>query len=466
MAAIYIFTRDLRIEDNLALINALKNNLYVLPIFIFNPDQITDKNSYKSNNCVQFMIECLEDLDDNLRKLGSRLFYFYGDFIDILHKIIKTSEKTSEKYNFNSIYISKDYTFFAKKRESDLEKFCKKNNFFFNSIENHMLLGVDIVKKDNGEFYKKFTPYYNAALKFKIQKPIKNTKKNFIPKLYKLSNEFNKNIHSFYNENKEILVRGGRSNAIKILKKIKDFKDYNHSREIPSIRGTTYLSAYLKFNVVSIREVYELFTKKLLLSNHLIIQLYWRDFYMQIMYHLNPIKSNRLYNLKWNNNAQWIKKWKNGLTGIPIIDAGMRQMNSCGWMHNRCRMIVSNFFIKIMGCDWTIGEKYFASKLVDYDFSSNNGGWNWSASIFSGFEFSLDSQPYFRLFNPWRQQEKYDPDCVYIKKYIPELKDVPIKDILNWNEKWIQYKSYGYPQPIVDDIQKEFKSTLKIIKHK
>jgi deoxyribodipyrimidine photo-lyase len=459
MSAIYIFTRDLRLEDNLTLIDALKNNVNVLPIFVFNPLQITEKNTYKSNNCVQFMIECLEELDSDLKKLGSRLFYFYGDTEDVVDKIIKKSDK----YEFKSIYISKDYTFFAKKRETELEKYCKKNDLQLFVIENHMLLGVDVVKKDNGEFYRKFTPYYRAAQKHKVAKPVKSTKKNFISKSFKLPNEFKKDINIFYEENKNILVRGGRSNAIKILKSIKDYSDYNHSREIPSIRGTTYLSAYLKFNVVSVREVYKSLTEGLSKSNHLITQLYWRDFYMQIMYHLNPIRSNRKYELKWENNPQWIKKWKDGMTGIPIIDAGMRQMNVTGWMHNRCRMIVSNFFIKVMGCDWTIGEKYFAQSLVDYDFSYNNGGWNWSASSFSGHEFSLDSQPYFRVFNPWRQAETYDPECEYIKKWIPELKDVPVKDILNWNEKWSVNKKTKYPQPIIEDIQKEFKKNIKLL---
>jgi deoxyribodipyrimidine photo-lyase len=190
-----------------------------------------------------------------------------------------------------------------------------------------MLTGIDVVKKDNGEFYKKFTPYYRAAQRFKVNTPVKNTNKNYVSKSYKFSFEYNKNIHNFYEENNNILVRGGRLNALKILKTIKDFKDYNHSREIPSLHGTTYLSAYLKFNVVSVREVYKSFTENLSKSNHLITQLYWRDFYMQIMYHLNPIKSNRHYDLKWNNNSSWIKKWKEGKTGIPIIDAAMRQMN-------------------------------------------------------------------------------------------------------------------------------------------
>ena len=147
MDAIYIFTRDLRLEDNLALIEALKNSSHVLPIFIFTPQQISNENTYKSNNCVQFMIECLDELDETLKKVGSRLFYFYGDTTDIINKIIKKSDK----YDFKSVYISKDYTFFAKKRESDLAKFCKKNDLQFNCIENHMLTGIDVVKKDNGD---------------------------------------------------------------------------------------------------------------------------------------------------------------------------------------------------------------------------------------------------------------------------------------------------------------------------
>jgi deoxyribodipyrimidine photo-lyase len=460
--AIFIFTRDLRLEDNIPLINALKNNKYVLPIFIFNPVQITDDNSYKSNNCVQFMIECLDDLNNELKTKGSRLFYFYGDTYDILKKIINKSDK----YEINSIYISQDYSPFAKKREKDIKSLCKEKELNFVLMENHMLTGVDKVKKDNGEFYKKFTPYYRTALKLDVDEPIKNSYKNYIKKSYEFDFEFNKDIHKFYKKNDNILVHGGRQNALNILKKIKDFKNYNVDREIPSLHGTTYLSAYLKFNVVSIREVYKYFDKYLSSKNKLLTQLYWRDFYMHIMYHYEPVKSNRKYDLKWENNASWIKKWKSGETGIPIIDAAMTQMNTCGWMHNRCRMIVSNFFIKIMRCDWTIGEKYFAQMLVDYDFFSNNGGWNWSASTFSGLDFSLDSQPYFRVFNPWRQAETYDAECEYIKKWLPQLKDVPAKDILNWNDSEIRekYKNIDYHNPIIEDIQAEFKKTLKLIK--
>jgi deoxyribodipyrimidine photo-lyase len=458
--SIFIFTRDLRLNDNLPLIEALKQNKYVLPIFIFNPNQITDKNTYKSNNSVQFMIECLEELDKELKQKGSRLFYFYGETYDVLKKIIKHSDK----YEINSIYISMDYTPFAKKREKDIQSLCKEEEIDCFIIENHMLTGFDKVKKDDGTFYKKFTPYYNSARKIHIDEPIKNNYKNYIKKSNHFDFEYDKDIHKFYEKNDDILVRGGRTFALRILKDIKKFKNYNTDREVPSLHGTTFLSTYLKFNVVSIREVYHYFHKNLSQNNKLLTQLYWRDFYMQIMYYLSPVKSNRKYDIKWENNPQWIKKWKNGETGIPIIDAAMNQMNTTGWMHNRCRMIVSNFFIKIMRCDWTIGEKYFAQMLVDYDFCNNSGGWNWSASAFSAFDFSLDSQPYFRVFNPWRQAETYDKDCTYIKKWLPQLKDVPAKDILKWNEKHQDYKDIDYPKPIIDDIQAEFKKTLKLIK--
>lgn len=159
--------------------------------------------------------------------------------------------------------------------------------------------------------------------------------------------------------------------------------------------------------------------------------------------------------IKWTDDPKFINHWKHGTTGIPIVDAGMRQLNKTGWMHNRCRMIVSNFLIKILHCNWMIGEKYFASQLVDYDPSLNNGNWQWGAST------GADSQPYFRIFNPWRQAEKFDPKCEYIKKWIPELKDVPAKDILKWDTKYKEHK-VKYPEPIVHDLQNRAKKTIQM----
>jgi deoxyribodipyrimidine photo-lyase len=458
--SLFIFTRDLRLCDNTSLNLALKNSKKVIPIFILNPAQLNEKkNSYKSDNCVQFMMECLDELNSELKKFNSKLFYFYGDNKTIIKKIIKYVD-------IEAIYINRDYTPFAKKREQEIEKICKSKNIEFISEEDYMLTGSDIVKKADGTTYLKFTPYYRAAQKIKKKSVDKKKYSNYISKTTKFPFEYKKSIHDFYEENENVWVRGGRKNGLNILKKIKDYNNYNKDREIPSLLGTTSLSAYLKFNVVSVREVFEVFTSKLASSNHLITQLYWRDFYMQVMINNNVIKSSMKdsYNsIKWDNNATLIKKWKEGKTGIPIIDAAMRQMNTTGWMHNRCRMIVSNFFIKIMRCDWMIGEKYFAQKLVDYDYCNNKGGWLWSCGNkkLSGLSFSLDSQPYFRVFSPWRQAETYDKECEYIKRYIPELKDVSNKVILKWNELWEDYTNISYPKPMIENIQDEFKKTLK-----
>ncbi len=453
--SLFIFTRDLRLVDNTSLNLALKNSKKVIPIFILNPSQLNEKeNSYKSDNCVQFMMECLDELNSDLKKLGSKLFFFYGDTDTIIKKIIKHVE-------LDAVFINRDYTPFAKKRQQDIEKLCKINELDFICEEDYMLTGSQEVTKGDGSTYLKFTPYYRAAQKIKKRGIDSKKYKNYISKTTSFPFEYKKSIHGFYKENKNVWVRGGRTNGLKILAKIKNYKNYNKDREFPSLLGTTSLSAYLKFNVVSIREVFEAFTSKLASSNHLITQLYWRDFYMQIMDNHKVIKSSmkEYYNkIKWSNNATWIKKWKEGKTGIPIIDAAMRQMNLTGWMHNRCRMIVSNFFVKIMRCDWMIGEKYFAQKLVDYDPANNNGGWQWSAST------GTDSQPYFRVFSPWRQAETYDKECKYIKKYVEELKDVDNKVIIKWNEVYEDH-DISYPKPMIEDMASEFKKTLKLYKH-
>jgi len=230
-------------------------------------------------------------------------------------------------------------------------------------------------------------------------------------------------------------------------------------RNYPNKNKTTRLSAYLKFNVVSIREVYESFKNKLGAKNNLLTQLYWRDFYMIILYHypnnLGSSMKEKYDKIKWDNNKSWFKLWCNGKTGFPIVDASMREMNVTGFMNNRCRMIVSSFLIKILQIDWRWGENYFAQKLTDYDPANNNGGWQWIAGSGS------DSQPYFRIFNIKLQTEKYDKDCKYIKKWIPELKNLSPKEIRNWDDIYQNYKSIKYPAPIVDYAKQKLK-TIKL----
>jgi deoxyribodipyrimidine photo-lyase len=456
--SVFIFTRDLRLEDNTGLLASLSDSEITIPIFIFNPIQLSDKNKYKSNNCIQFMIESLNDLNSELNKHDSRLFYFYDAPETIIEKLLKSDP------DIDAIYINMDYTPFARERLHLISTVCQKYNKQCLEYEDYMLTGVKSVLKSDNTPYQKFTPYSRAAQKTKVREPVKNNNKKtaYVKKSKTYPFEHKSDIKKFYTENNEIAVRGGRSNALKILAKLSQFKSYAKTRDIPSI-STTTLSAYLKFNTVSVREVWTKFQKVLTKNTKLITQLYWRDFYMMIVYHFphvigNPMKLN--YHIKWETNATALNAWKTGKTGIPIVDAGMRQLNKTGYMHNRCRMIVANFLVKILHINWQDGEKYFAQMLVDYDPPNNNGGWQWSSST------GADSQPYFRIFNPWRQAEKFDPDAIYIKKYIPELADVSAKDILEWNTSYELYPKVKYPKPIVMDIKKEASKSIKAYNHR
>lgn len=448
---IHIFTRDLRLNDNTTLLSALNECNLILPIFILNPEQLSNKNEYKSNNCIQFMCDCLYDLNKSLNKYGSRLFLFYGEPQKIIKDLIKLNE------NIESVYMNKDYTPFAISREKSIREVCKKSKINFTVMEDYLLTGCDLVLNGSGKTYVKFTPFLNNAKKLKVKKDIKNNFKNYVNKKIKFKNEYTDEINDFFEYNNKIWVEGGREIAIKILKKISDYKKYNESRDIP-IQKTTNLSAYLKFNVVSIREVYWYFKKNLPNNSKLIDQLYWRDFYMIIMYNNKVINHNmNNYTIKWSKNTKLFKLWTQGKTGYPIVDAGMRQLNETGYMHNRVRMIVGSCLVKILHIDWREGEKYFASKLVDSDPSNNNGGWQWCAGT------GTDSQPYFRYLNPWTQAEKFDKDCKYIKKYVSELKNVPNKDIHDWNNKYENY-NVNYPKPIFDNVTERVKLAIKMYK--
>lgn len=451
--SIFIFTRDLRLHDNTSLLVALKESDYVIPIFIFNPIQISDKNKYKSDNCIQFMCECLDELDEELIKLKSRLFIFYDEPEKIIENLIKQED------DIESVYINMDYTPFAKLRDEKIKKVCDKYEVKFNSYEDYLLTGKDKVTNSSNKPYVKFTPFYRQAKKIEIEKPSNSHPKNYINSKTKFKNEYTKDYHNFYEANNNIIVKGGRSNALETLKKITNFKEYNEERDYPNKNKTTKLSAYLKFNVISIREVYKIFKEKLGIKNNLITQLYWRDFYMIILYHYPDNIGNSMKekydNIKWDNNKSWFKLWCNGKTGYPIVDAGMRELNTTGLMHNRCRMIVSSFLIKVLQIDWRWGEKYFAQKLTDYDPANNNGGWQWSAGSGS------DSQPYFRIFNMTLQTEKFDKKCEYIKKWVPELKDLTAKEIRNWEKISKKYKNIKYPAPMVD-YAKQKEKTLKL----
>ena len=451
-SAIFVFRRDMRLDDNTGLLYALKHADVVYPVFIFDKKQVDpSENKYYGSNCVQFMCESLADLERQIKGRGGHLNLLQGGYPDIIEDLLDATQT-------ELVCINQDYTVYAKQRDSMIEAICHKRNVDFMSSADICLLGSEKVLEGfaGDVFFKKFTPYYNRAVNFKVRMTEECKDDNFAKDPIKLKDKIiNDGGKQFYQENDKIAVRGGRDEALKILGEIHKMKNYDTIRNQPSLK-TSMLSAYNKFGCVSIREVY--YTAKTVLKEKaetFTRQLFWRDFYYYIAFYFphvfkGPMKATYSM-IPWEDDPIKIDAWQKGQTGCPIVDAAMRQMNITGWMPNRCRMIVSNYLIKDLHVNWQIGERYFANQLVDYDPSQNNGGWQWSSG--SG----VDSQPYFRIFNPRLQMEKFDANCDYIRKWCPELKNMTAKDIHNWETTYKVYKT-TYPKPLV--IHSEAKEKL------
>ena len=437
MNSIFIFRRDFRVTDNVGFNKCYKNSKNVYPIFIFTPEQIK-KNSFKSNNAVQFMIESLLDLDKKIN-----LTFYYGDYENVIKSIIKTKK-------INAIFTNTDYTKYAIQRDNNILKICKKYKIKFNKYHDICLLPPGSVLNKTNTYYQKFTPYYNEHLKKDVDSPKKmNINKSKIKSISTKYKILNSKLKTFYKENNNITVRGGRDNVLKIVSKIGNFKTYDKTRDTLS-QETTRLSAYLKFGCISIREIYSIFKKKFGVKHALIRQLIWRDFYYHLGYgyidRFGKSLKPQYDNIKWDNNPTLFKKWCDGETGFPIVDACMKELNTSGYMHNRGRLIVSSFLIKNLQINWEKGEKYFAQNLVDYDVLVNNGNWQWASG--SG----ADSQPYFRIFSPISQSTKHDKECKYIKKWLPNLKNIENRHLHDW-EKYNHLhnlKKINYVKPIID----------------
>lgn len=452
--AIFLFRRDLRLDDNTALLAACKQSATVIPCFIFDPKQVGENNPYRSMNAIQFMITSLQDLQKQLQQKKGRLYLFYGEPTTILEQLIK-------EQSIDALFFNRDYTPFSIARDKKIVTLCKKLNIACNMYDDYLLNAPETVVKKDGNPYSVFTPYWKNASRKLVTKPIACTHHNFYDDTIKDAqpNSLFKKILPETNSN--IAQQGGRPQAIAICKKLEQLKAYSKTRDIPAC-ATTELSTHIKFGTLSIREVYWSILEQIGRSAHqgLLRQLYWHDFYYQIAYHWPEVFGSAFhekYNkLAWSYNKNHFKKWCQGLTGFPIVDAGMRQLNQTGYMHNRVRMIVASFLTKDLLIDWQWGERYFAQQLVDYDPCVNNGNWQWAAST------GCDPQPYFRIFNPWLQQKKFDPDCIYIKTWVKELRNVDNKIIHNWfNDK---NPKLVYPRPMVDhSTQKE--SALKMFKN-
>ena len=442
--SLFIFRRDLRVIDNTALIAALRESNYVIPLFIFTPDQVSDKNKYKSSNAIQFMIESLYDLN---RELNNGLWVNYGQVIDVIDDIMNIVE-------FDAIYINDDYTPYSIKRDNQIHNFCTSKNIDLNVYTDLLLLDTFEIYTGSGTKYGVFTMFYNKTKTMKIRKIDKSIYNNYLKPIKKYSKN---NLESFddfllsndyYRINNNIAVKGGRKNALKLLSNQELFTSYKKLREFPEFT-TSMLSAHNKFGTVSIREVYKYFNKEN--TGLLVKQLYWRDFYYYISTHnKNFYKYQHTTKISnpdvkiWDNNKNMLKLWTKGKTGFPLVDASMRELNETGYIHNRCRMVVAEFLVKDLLIDWKYGEQYFSKQLVDVDRAQNLGNWNWSSS------YGLDASSFIRVFNVWSQSEKYDPKCNYIRRWIPELENVPAKHIHNWYKFYDEYSEINYPKPIVD----------------
>ena len=447
--SVFIFRRDLRLEDNTGLIVACKNSSKVIPCFILD-ERLVDRSSKKySNFRLQFLYDCLNDLDERLVEENSHL-YFFND------TPTNTIKRLAKEIRVDAVFFNTDYTPFSKKRDLQIKEICDRLSIQCETTEDTLLHQIETIKKKNGEPYKVFTAFQNKAREYKVRKPQSYEFSNLESKSVGFETSKKKIQEVLINSNEKNTIKGGRKESLRLLENISKLKNYEVERNYPFINGTSKLSAHNRFGTCSIREVYSKIEEELGRNHQLITEIYWREFFTYIMYYFPEsfsLEFNKKFRrIKWNQDKSNFSKWCNGKTGFPIVDAGMRELNKTGHMHNRVRMIVASFLTKDLHIDWRLGEEYFAAKLIDYDPSVNIGNWQWAAST------GCDAQPWFRIFNPLLQQEKYDSECKYIKKWVEEIEKLEPAEI--HSKKKYLHKNSSYPQPIV-----EHKKEAEIAKH-
>lgn len=440
MIGLFIFRRDLRIVDNIALAAMERECSKIYTIFVFTREQVTSANKFKSDTCVRFMIESLQDLSEKIADKGGELGVFFHTNVGIIGELIRDAGVKVVGYNT-------DITPYARERDAEIAKLCEKAGVKVVTGADYYLNQPGTIVNGSGAAYQKFTPYYVAASRLRVSAPssAKITKMARLPLSIKNKATLTEAAHKFViTPCPSPAVRGGRDAGLAQMRlAATNVARYAATRDDLS-KPTSRLSAYLKFGCVSVREVYAAFKTKRDFTR----QLYWRDFYANIMFaypHVlaRPLKA-QYSGIKWQQNQSWFKQWCDGRTGFPIVDAGMRELNATGFCHNRARLVVMSFLVKVMLIDYRLGEKYFATKLIDYDPSSNNGNTQW---VMGG---GADSMPYFRIFNPWEQARKHDSNCAYVKKWVPELRNVPPADILAWDKAYAKYARVGYPAPVLE----------------
>jgi deoxyribodipyrimidine photo-lyase len=410
--SIFWFRRDLRIEDNVGLFHALNGVEPVLPIFIFDPN-ILNKLSSKSDVRVHFIYESLKNLSEKINSKSGNLHVYFDEPLNVFKAL-------ALEYEIVSIYSNQDYEKYALERDFKIKLWAEQQQTTFLQYKDQVIFEKDEVLTAQNTPYTVFTPYSRKWKEKLSLSPIKRVlsensirylnKKSVFPSLESLG---------FVKSNLQFPDSFVSFDLI---------RNYASLRDFPSLEATSKLSVHLRFGTISIRSLVE---KSLGNSEVWLNELIWRDFYFNILYHFPHINEGNSFRkeydlIEWRNNEKEFEAWKSGNTGYPIVDAGMRELNATGFMHNRVRMIVASFLIKHLLIDWRWGEAYFAEKLLDFDFSANNGGWQWASG--SG----CDAAPYFRVFNPYLQTDKFDKQLLYIKKWVPE------------------FQEFSYPKPIVD----------------
>lgn len=415
---IFWFRRDLRLHDNAGLYHALKEGKPVLPVFIFDRnilDELPAKPGEKerADGRVEFIHNALGDIQGQLVKLDSSLNVRYGTPESVFNELL--TEYAAEK-----VFTNHDYEPYATQRDTAIAKLLSEQGTTLYTSKDQVILEKDEVLKDDGKPYTVFTPY---------SRKWKAILTDFHLKPYVTHKYFN----NFFKQPEQKLISLQEMNfkpaglsfpGKEWMGQI--IRNYKEQRDIPSVQGTSRLSVHLRFGTISIRS---LAGEAGALNETFLNELIWRDFYHMILWHFPKVAGHSFKpeydKIKWRNNEKEFDAWCKGQTGYPIVDAGMRELNTTGFMHNRVRMIVASFLTKHLLIDWRWGEAYFAQKLLDFDLAANNGGWQWAAG--SG----CDAAPYFRVFNPYLQTQKFDPELKYIRKWVPELEE------------------FSYPQPIV-----------------
>jgi deoxyribodipyrimidine photo-lyase len=435
--ALMLFRRDLRSEDNTALNCAMNECDEVIPCFIFD-NYLLEK--WADTMRVSFLMKCLEDLDSELKKKNSQVHTGFGDYLETLSKILEELEITH-------LYFNIDYTPYAQKRDEKIIELCKEKGIEVKTSHDLMLNAPEEVLKNDGMPYTIFTPYYKKAEQLEVKVP-QTRNGNLAKKSFESFVSIEEIKKKYTKEHPKQALLGGRTEALELLEKAKNLKNYKEERDFPILDATTHLSAHFRFGTLSPREAYYFIKENISNSESLIRQLYWHDFFIQIAYHFPHVFTesfNKKYkHIEWNEDKELFKKWCEGKTGFPLVDAAMKELNETGYMHNRSRMLVASFLTKDLHINWIWGERYFAEKLLDFDPCVNNGSWQWAAST------GCDAQPYFRIFNPWRQQVRFDPEANYIKRWLPELKDIKAELLHKLDESRPLTMPSSYPKPIVN----------------